>query len=93
VAEWVFCRIIAGTLPASVVHRDDDVVAFMDIAPVRPGHLLVASAVHVESLVMHGHLHAVPRRAGDGRGFTWRATQPQRAERDRPAGVIRDGVA
>jgi len=46
----VFCRILAGELPASFVRRDDGLVAFMDIQPVNPGHLLVVPVEHVELL-------------------------------------------
>lgn len=46
----IFCRIIRGEIPASVIYRDDLAVAFMDIAPVNPGHLLVAPTAHAASL-------------------------------------------
>jgi histidine triad (HIT) family protein len=46
----VFCSIITGDAPASVVYRDDYVVAFMDIRPVTPGHLLVVPIVHATYL-------------------------------------------
>ena len=42
----VFCDIIRGKAPASVVHADDQVMAFMDIQPVNPGHLLVVPRMH-----------------------------------------------
>ena len=45
-ADCLFCRIVAGELPASFVHRDDRCVAFMDIQPVNPGHLLVVPVQH-----------------------------------------------
>jgi diadenosine tetraphosphate (Ap4A) HIT family hydrolase len=48
--DCVFCEIIAGTSPASVVHADDDVVAFMDILPVNPGHILVIPRTHATYL-------------------------------------------
>src|SRR5262245_14980027 len=48
--DCVFCRIIAGDLPASVVYSDDLAIAFMDINPVTPGHLLVVPLEHVASL-------------------------------------------
>jgi diadenosine tetraphosphate (Ap4A) HIT family hydrolase len=41
-----FCEIIAGRSPASIVHRDDDCIAFMDIRPVTTGHLLVVPIEH-----------------------------------------------
>jgi histidine triad (HIT) family protein len=46
----VFCQILAGELPASVVYQDEDVIAFLDIRPVNPGHVLVVPRVHEESL-------------------------------------------
>jgi histidine triad (HIT) family protein len=45
-----FCQIARGELPAHIVHRDDDVVAFLDRAPLLPGHILVMPRTHVETL-------------------------------------------
>ncbi|NIP82700.1 MAG: HIT domain-containing protein [Gemmatimonadetes bacterium] len=42
----VFCRIIAGEETVSIVHEDDSAVAFMDIQPAAPGHVLVVSREH-----------------------------------------------
>jgi len=47
----VFCRIIAGELPASVVYQDEHVVAFLDHQPITPGHMLVVPRVHVACFV------------------------------------------
>ncbi len=47
----LFCRIAAGELPATIVHRDDSVVAFRDIAPRAPTHILVVPHRHVPSLL------------------------------------------
>ena len=44
--DCIFCQIVAGTSLASVVHRDDQVMAFMDTRPVNPGHLLVIPLAH-----------------------------------------------
>ncbi|HUP28272.1 MAG TPA: HIT family protein [Chloroflexia bacterium] len=44
--DCVFCQIIEGSLPASVVHRDDKIIAFMDINPVNSGHVLVVPLAH-----------------------------------------------
>ena len=49
-ADCVFCRIVAGTAPASVVHSDGTAVAFLDIAPITPGHLLVVPRAHAVGL-------------------------------------------
>ena len=46
----IFADIIAGRAPASVVHEDPDVLAFMDIRPMTPGHLLVVPKVPARSL-------------------------------------------
>ncbi len=45
-----FCEIVAGRAPASIVHRDDQCIAFMDIAPVTAGHLLVVPIEHATHL-------------------------------------------
>ena len=42
----IFCRIIAGEIPAAVVLDTDSVLAFLDIAPVASGHLLVVPKAH-----------------------------------------------
>jgi len=47
----IFCRIIAGELPASVVYEDENAIAFLDIQPITPGHILVTPKYHVDSLV------------------------------------------
>ena len=46
----VFCKIVAGTAPASTPYADGTTVAFLDINPITPGHLLVVPRVHAESL-------------------------------------------
>jgi histidine triad (HIT) family protein len=46
----IFCDILAGKAPANFVLRDDHCVAFMDIHPVNPGHVLVVPVRHAELL-------------------------------------------
>lgn len=46
----VFCNIIAGESPASIVFEDDLCVAFLDTMPINPGHVLVTPRVHAASL-------------------------------------------
>jgi len=48
--DCVFCAIVAGAAPASVVYSDDRVMAFMDIRPVVTGHLLVVPRRHAVGL-------------------------------------------
>ena len=44
--ECLFCRIVGGELPATVVHEDERTVAFMDINPSTRGHVLVVPRAH-----------------------------------------------
>ena len=46
----VFCAILSGDQPASIVHEDELVIAFMDINPVNPGHTLVIPRAHAVGL-------------------------------------------
>ncbi|RJQ66877.1 HIT family protein [Pseudonocardiaceae bacterium YIM PH 21723] len=46
----VFCGIVAGTEPASVVVAEGDVIAFADLNPVNPGHILVVPRLHAVGL-------------------------------------------
>jgi histidine triad (HIT) family protein len=46
----IFCDILAGLSPANFIHRDDLCVAFMDIHPVNPGHVLVVPCTHAALL-------------------------------------------
>jgi len=48
--ECVFCKIIQGVLPATKVYEDSLVVAFMDLYPMRPGHVLVVPKEHHVSI-------------------------------------------
>ena len=48
--ECVFCEIVAGRVPASVVYEDETALAFMDIQPVNPGHLLIIPRQHASLL-------------------------------------------
>jgi histidine triad (HIT) family protein len=46
----IFCRIVDKEIPASIVYEDDDVVAFRDIAPLAPVHVLIVPKKHIASL-------------------------------------------
>ena len=49
--DCVFCRIVAGEVPAFVVSQTPETVAFLDTRPVFKGHVLVVPRLHVETLV------------------------------------------
>ena len=112
----IFCKIIAGDIPSVKIYEDDLIYAFLDIAPINPGHVLVIPKEHHESastipeatagrmfrigsrigialkreldydaynlhladgtaagqVVMHAHLHVVPRGVEDGFRWNWR---------------------
>jgi histidine triad (HIT) family protein len=52
--ECVFCNIVAGKVPASILYQDDQVIAFRDINPQAPTHLLVIPKEHIPSLAELG---------------------------------------
>ncbi len=131
----IFCKIVAGKIPSTKLYEDELVLAFLDIAPINPGHLLVipkehhcsASTVpenvagrmfHVAGrlgialkraldvggfnfhladgtcagqVVMHAHLHVIPRNPDDGFHWGWRQKKYSAdAERDSLAARIRE---
>ena len=49
--DCIFCKIVAGEIPAYKVYEDDDVLAFLDITPVNPGHTLVIPKRHYDNLL------------------------------------------
>lgn len=115
-SNCIFCKIIAGEIPAAKIYEDDLVLAFLDIGPINHGHTLVIPKEHHESsstipeavagrmfhvgsrigialkrkfeydafnlhladgtaagqVVMHAHLHVVPRGVEDGFRWNWR---------------------
>ncbi|MEO7077769.1 MAG: HIT domain-containing protein, partial [Rhodococcus sp. (in: high G+C Gram-positive bacteria)] len=48
--ECVFCGIVEGDLPATIVFETDDVLAFLDIRPVARGHIVVVPKLHAADL-------------------------------------------
>ncbi|UCH43876.1 MAG: histidine triad nucleotide-binding protein [Dehalococcoidales bacterium] len=48
--DCVFCQIIAGEIPTDIHYRDEEVIAFADINPVAPTHLLIIPRQHIPSL-------------------------------------------
>ena len=53
----VFCRIVAGELPAEILRETDDVVAFRDLDPKAPMHVLLIPKEHIASLADIGDRH------------------------------------
>lgn len=49
-SDCIFCRIVAGEIPASIVYQDDQVIAFKDIHPKATVHLLLVPRKHIATL-------------------------------------------
>ena len=73
--DCIFCRIVAGEIPAEIIYKDEQAIAFRDINPQAPVHVLVIPRQHLESLneategdeTSLGHLLRVAARvAGEG---------------------------
>jgi histidine triad (HIT) family protein len=47
--DCIFCKIVAGQIPANKVYEDEDLIAFHDIAPWAPVHILIVPKAHIES--------------------------------------------
>lgn len=71
----VFCSIVSGEVPAKVLYQDEQVVAFPDISPVAPVHILIVPRKHiprledVEDMALVGHMVEVARRLAAERGI------------------------
>ena len=46
-ANCLFCKIVAGEIPSTKVYEDDSILAFRDIAPMAPTHILVIPKAHL----------------------------------------------
>jgi len=54
VSECIFCRIVAGQIPARLVDQGDDWIAFHDLAPQAPTHVLIVPRKHLATLLDAG---------------------------------------
>jgi histidine triad (HIT) family protein len=80
VATCIFCRIVARESPADIEYEDEEVVAFRDIYPKAPIHLLIIPKRHVESVMaleeadlpVVGRLLLAARRIGEAKGLAER---------------------
>ena len=75
--ECIFCRIVHGQSPASIVYQDDDVTAFQDLRPQAPVHILIVPNRHVtgvaqvkqEDATLLGKLFVVASRLAEQEGI------------------------
>jgi histidine triad (HIT) family protein len=47
--ECVFCRVVAGEIPADIVYQDEGLIAFRDLHPQAPTHILIIPKSHIAS--------------------------------------------
>ncbi len=48
--DCIFCKIIAGEIPTEILYQDKEIIAFRDIKPLAPVHLLIVPRKHIPSL-------------------------------------------
>jgi histidine triad (HIT) family protein len=76
-ADCVFCEIVAGRSPAAIEYQDAEILAFQDIYPKAPIHLLIIPKRHVASVMalapedapLVGRLVLAAKRIGEARGL------------------------
>jgi len=76
--DCLFCKIIKGEIPSTVVYQDEQVMAFRDINPVAPTHILVIPKKHIagtndvteEDEQLLGHMLTVVKPITDQEGIT-----------------------
>ncbi len=76
----IFCRIIAGEVPSDIVYQDEDFLAFRDISPQAPTHVLIIPKTHIASLAqlteeqqeLAGRLIIIARKLAEKEGIAKR---------------------
>ena len=48
--DCIFCKIVAGEIPTEILYKDEEIIAFRDIKPLAPVHLIIIPRKHVPSL-------------------------------------------
>jgi histidine triad (HIT) family protein len=75
--ECIFCRIVAGELPGDIVYQDENFLAFRDIMPKAPTHILVIPKTHIASAAelgegqedLAGHLIIIANKLAEKEGI------------------------
>ena len=76
-ADCLFCGIIEGRIKGDIVYRDDRIVAFKDVRPQAPVHILIVPVKHIGTLLeveeddkkLLGEIHAVANRLAEQQGI------------------------
>ena len=74
----IFCKIIEGTSPSTIVYQDEHAVAFLDIHPAAPVHILIVPRQHIKSInaletehiSLIGHMFTVARDLAKEKGVS-----------------------
>ncbi len=77
-SDCLFCKIVAGTIPAKLVSEDDRAIAFRDLNPQAPTHVLIVPRKHIASLdeltdddtALVGHLHVLASKIAAAEGLS-----------------------
>ncbi len=75
--DCLFCKIVKGEIPSQIVYEDDEILAFNDISPQAPVHILVVPKKHIISLAhitkedetLIGKIYGVINKLSDEKGF------------------------
>ena len=75
--DCIFCQIIAGKVPSDIIYQDEEVIAFRDINPQAPIHLLIIPKKHIPSIAhlpeaelpLIGHMVNVANQLAKGEGI------------------------
>ena len=76
--DCIFCKIAAGEVPADILHTDEEVIAFRDINPQAPVHVLIIPGEHIATLadfpeersVLVGHMVDVANKLAISEGIS-----------------------
>ncbi|MBT9149118.1 MAG: histidine triad nucleotide-binding protein [Dehalococcoidia bacterium] len=76
----IFCQIISGEIPGEILHQDDEVIAFRDINPRAPIHILIVPRKHLaalsdlteEELPILGKMAGIAKKLAEGEGISER---------------------